>query len=560
MRKTLTLLFAAALVVVFALPAGAQQAQSALGKYIGAADFNVRGFSRFAGSVNNNQYDFDDDSADNHNYWWTRNRWFFDSSMEGKYGATLGFEWSAFWGQDLKSMAGSFGNPDYPQTLQGGVNSGRGENLGDTLPNNWRLRAAYLWFFVPGSEVKVTGGLQSISLDPDNIMFANNEMYYGIRADMPIIKGVLNLSTGWLKQDMGKGFLANDSAGAPIAFTGSQMSRSLAPYLGDQQNDMYFFNLTGSLNKWFNFGTYMLYNNVREDGGTFLDTSNPDSALGGRPQFWALDGNYFWNGAYIQLNPGIFYLSLHGNYFYADQKKYAKYTYGISAKQPKGALTATATPAEGDMDPSGWAFIGRIGLRPPGPFRFTINGFWFSGNDDDVFDPDHPEWSRWSTPDGNFGGYGQEVLFQTGFFPQGGGTSQGYSPGGMAGISWQLVYQATKKLQLEHNLGYFWFTSADDKWRLTNPNVAFIGTGKFGHGNNDLGIGWENDLHLNYKIYSNLEFNLAAGYFIADSATDHLEFSRKVSNKNGQYVMVPKDELKGGDDAWKILYRINYTF
>lgn len=515
MRKSLTILFAAALVLAFTLPVQAQQQAPAVGKYLGAPDFNVRGLFRAAGTSSDNVFDFDDDIHDARRLIWSQWRWWFDTSFEGKYGGTMGLEWNWFWGVDAGSVGGQFP----ALTLPGGT--ARGQDSGEVPPNLLRMKHAYVWFMVPGTPVKVTAGLQNWTIDPDLLMFAYQGDGWGIRADFPIIKGVLNATLGWIKWDEGRDIFNSAYGGVTGLAVGLTQNRD------SDDSTFYLINLTGALAKWFTFGTYHVWLHVGDNGSTRLDWGgwnfhapnvNTFAGLGGRRPFDAMSGDYFWHGFHVSVNPGIFYSRLHFNYFWGNQDRRMNYNLLVPAQE------------EGDMDPSGWALIGRFGIRP-GPWSVGIKGWYFSGNDNDAFDPVNPEWDRWSSPDGYFAPF---EIFYTGLRGAAINLNANYvmNPGGSAGLALEADWQVTKKLLLDLIAGYIWATEEWDKPFLTT--LA------------DKGMGWEVDLRATYKIYSNLSLDLVGAYFVADSGLDHFNPLTGV--------------IKSGDNAYELFWRIAYDF
>jgi hypothetical protein len=428
MRKVLMLFLAAALVLAFSWPA------QAAGKYLGAPDFKFRGWYAAWGTTNHNVLDFDDDIHDRGNFVFTRFRWWFDTSFEGKYGGTIGFEYNWFWGQDAASTA-------YVDTLNAMViNTGFQGGHGDDLVDIERLRHAYFWFMVPHTPVKMTVGLQSMIIEPDIIMHGSNAVWWGIRGDVPIIKGLLNVSVAWMKQDEG----AND----PFA-----LGTVDARVQNSDDSDYWWINITGALAKWLTYGTYHEWLHVRHNGYTSLDAGAGFRGLGAfsdwalatglpRANLDAFEGDYFWHGLHLSARFPWWYARLHGNYFWGDMEdRYASL----------------------DVEPSGWAFVGRAGLTF-GPFEIGLKGWYFSGNDSDKDDPTDPEWDRWASPDAFFTGGAMEILY-TGArqWAFGGGYVSSGVPGGSAFLGLESDWQVTKKLLLDLLAGYAWATKHRDK-------------------------------------------------------------------------------------------------
>jgi hypothetical protein len=474
MRKVLV--FFAAVALVLALVPYAKAA----GKYLGKADFNLRGTYWIWAFSNDNMWDFNEDIHDGRRYVYQRFRTYLDTSFEGKYGATFGIENDWWWGSD---------SSDPTRTLSIG-----GEPKGDDL-FNVEVKHAYLWFLIPGTPAKVSAGLGvQGALDPNVLMFGRDD-FFGVRVDVPIIKGTLNLSAAWLKGDEG-----DLNPPGYFAFPGADADTN--------ETDYYYIKLSGSLLKVLSWGTYHMWAHVRNNG--LITFGYPFvGILGGRFPLMGTDGEYFWHGIYGRFKSGIFYANLHFNYFWADMED---------------------DPAEGkiDFDPNGWALLGHVGIRP-GPFRIGIRGWYFTGNDDDwTTDLD---WDRWVSPDGFFAPL--DIMY-SGFTSWPGGLSAyDASPGGTAFVGLVADWTVTKKLSLNLIGGYIWATEEEDK-----PFFAMYDEN--GDPNDDTGLGFEIDLHANYRIYSHLLLTLGAAYFIADDGLDNF--------------------LGSADDAYELFWRLFYTF
>jgi len=510
MRKAFLVLFAGcALVLAFALPGQAQD----VGKYLGKADFNIRGDYWIAGGSNDNMFDFDDDIHDARRYLYQRFRWWIDTNIEGKYGGTFGFEHDWIWGSNV-TQTGTTSN-----TAVGDV--ARGDDL-----NNTKLKHAYIWFLIPGTPVKVTAGLQGFGgLEPNNIMYARDD-YFGVRLDAPIIKNVLNVSGWWIKLNEGEGSILTGSTASPVNlhdFYGGA-------YHGDRDDaDLYLINVSGALTKWFRFGQYNQWVHVAEGGQHWLDFGARTAQLGGRIGAQMIAGDYLWHGLWIAIEPTIgslpVYFRAHGNYFWG--------------RTDEGDDDVPAPPAGylPVLDPSGWAVLAHAGIKP-GPFDIGVRFAWFSGVDaEDLADG---KWKGWSSVDAF---HGQFELFEGGYksWSQGWSTYTG-APRGHAYVALDATWQTTKQLSLNLLGGYIWATNWQDKpfAALLKPN---------GDWNKSKELGWEVDLTATYKIYPNLTLDLIGAYFFAGKGLDH-------TLPLGEGLTV----RGGADDAWELFWRLRYVF
>lgn len=511
MRKAFLVLFAGcALVLAFALPGQAQN----VGKYLGKADFNIRGDYWIAGGSNDNNFDFDDDIHDARRYVYQRFRWWIDTNIEGKYGGTFGFEHDWIWGSNV-TQTGTTSN-----TAVGDV--ARGDDL-----NNTKLKHAYIWFLIPGTPVKVTAGLQGFGgLEPNNIMYARDD-YFGVRLDAPIIKNVLNVSGWWIKLNEGEGSILTGSTASPVNlhdFFGGA-------YHGDRDDaDLYLINVSGALTKWFRFGQYNQWVHVAEGGQHWLDFGARTPQLGGRYGAQMIAGDYLWHGLWIAIEPTIgslpVYFRAHGNYFWG--------------QTDEGDDDVPATPGGylPVLDPSGWAVLAHAGIKP-GPFDIGVRFAWFSGLDLEDLETDG-EWKGWSNVDAF---HGQFEIFEGGYRSW----SQGWStftsaPRGHAYLALDATWQTTKQLSLNLLAGYIWSTNAWDKpvGALFEPS---------GDWNRSKDLGWEIDLTATYKIYPNLTLDLLGAYFIAGEGLDHnLALGEGLAARGG------------ADDAWELFWRLRYVF
>lgn len=519
MRKAfLALLAGVALVLAFSVPGQAQD----VGKYLGKADFNIRGDYWIAGGANDNNFDFDDDTHDARRYLYQRFRWWIDTSIEGKYGGTFGFEHDWIWGSNIGS-AGVTSN-----TAVGDV--ARGDDL-----NNTKLKHAYIWFLIPGTPVKVTAGLQGFGgLEPNNIMYARDD-YFGVRLDAPIIKNVLNVSGWWIKLNEGEGSILTGSTASPVNlhdFYGGA-------YHGDRDDaDLYLINVSGALTKWFRFGQYNQWVHVAEGGQHWLDfASNSSRQLGGRAGAQMIAGDYLWHGLWIAIEPTIgslpVYFRAHGNYFWGRTRE---------GNDDVPALPAGYAPV---LDPSGWAVLAHAGVKP-GPFDIGVRFAWFSGLDLEDLATDG-KWKGWSSVDAF---HGQFELFEGGYKSW----SQGWStytaaPRGHAYLALDATWQTTKQLSLNLLAGYIWSTNWKDKpfASLFKPN---------GDWNKSKELGWEVDLTATYKIYPNLTLDLIGAYFFAGKGLDHVGLAGAPGAATTSWSNLPG----GADDAWELFWRLRYVF
>jgi hypothetical protein len=520
MRKVLTLFFAAVLVLAFSWPV------QAAGKYLGAPDFKFRGWWAMWGWSNDNVVDFDDDRHDHNRAVYQRFRWWFDASFDGKYGGTFGMEMNWIWGVDagentiFRSGLGALEDGDnFPQ-----VDPGWPGVFGDDQVDINRLRHAYIWFMVPQTPLKVTVGLQSFILEPDIIMHGSNAVWFGVRADMPIIKGLLNVSAGWMKQDEGAGLAQNSD-----------------------DSDYYFVNFTGALAKWLSYGFYHQWLHVRENGFTALDAPVYGNWRNGagfhdvRQSFLGTHGDYLWHGLHMSARFPWFYARLHGNVFWGD-KDDDRIIFDLDRGQWRRAP---------EDDPFGYAFVGRAGVTL-GPFEIGLKGWYFSGNDevDALVDLNnggladarrYDDWNRWSSPDAFFAPF--EIMYLGGRQWAQGNSMYVNGPGGSAALCLESDWQVTKKLLLDLLAGYIWATEKEDKpfqRHLSRiPNTALYNE------NDDLGLGFEVDLRATYKIYDHLSLDLVFAYLFAD---DGLDFA---DGEGG---------FEESDDAYELFWRLLYTF
>jgi hypothetical protein len=503
MKKAFLALFAGvALVLAFTLPV---QAQS-VGKYLGQADFNFRGQWWISGGYGNNIADYDDGVHDQKSMVFQRFRWFFDTSYEGKYGGTLGFEFNWEWGSD---------RGDIRRLVPGAVpNAIGGGPRGDDLPDVTRVKQATLWFMVPSTPIKVTAGLSvQGSIDPDNIMFGSDD-YFGVRVDVPIIQGVWNLSAAWLKDSKGL------DPGVAIGF--GVPPGSNAPDSMSDDSDIYYIHMTAQLAKWLHVGQYNLWVHAQENGEYSADLNNAINFLGGRAYngtvagaFPVRNGDVIWNGLYFTANPGIFYFQGHVNYRWG------------SNDSPSTAAVPEITPA--------WAFLARAGIKS-GPFSVLARGWWFDG-DKTNGDTQYDKWFGinpfFATAELFYSGYNSWQNNYTGFE---------LSPGGTAFLGIDASWQVTKQLTLELLAGHLWWTSTQSK-----PVLAAM--------YDDKEIGWEIDLGAKYKIYENLELRLGFNYLFAGAGLDH---QRQLGTAFGAPVM---DGIKhGADDSYEFFWRLWYSF
>ncbi len=526
MRKSLVLLFAAALVLAFTLPAEAQ-APPASGKYLGAPDFSFRGVYRQWGGSSDNTFDFDDDTHDARRHIFQRFNWWLDTSFEGKYGGTFGMEHDWFWGSDSTQLLAA------APALGGGAK-------GDDLVNG-RLKNAYIWFFIPGTPVKVTTGLQGHAIDPSLIMFARDD-YFSVRVDAPLIQNVLTFSGAWVK--------VSEHQAAPNLTFAPLFNNAINADNDDDDVDLWYINLVGNVAKWLRLGMYHQLIHVREGAAHQLDPSNPFGTLGGRPIARMIEGNYLWHGLHARIDSGNFYLLAHGNYFWGDTRD------GNNAG-PQPAWTRDI------RDPSGWAAILHSGLKL-GPVDVGVRGYYFSGTDQ----TNRSAWNGWSTLDAFNGQY---ELLQGGYKTWGTGFSvYTFAPRGLASVGLDTTWQVTKPLSLNLLAGYFWATDDRDKpvWALLRETSV---PGVY-EDNKNQGLGFEIDLTATYKIYPNLTLDLVGAYFIADRGLDHVQ-----NNAASRAAMVARGLMtaadaafwaaqaagaadNGSSDAWELVWRLTYSF
>lgn len=511
MRKGfLAVLAGFALILAFSVPGQAQN----VGKYLGKADFNIRGDYWIAGGSNDNLFDFDDDFHDARRYVYQRFRWWIDTNIEGKYGGTFGFEHDWIWGSNV-TQTGSTSN-----TAPGDI--ARGDDL-----NNTKLKHAYIWFFIPGTPVKVQAGLQGFGgLEPNNIMYARDD-YFGVRIDAPIIKNVLNVSGWWIKLNEGEGSILTSPLASPV----NLYDYTTARYHGDRDDaDLYLINFSGALTKWFRFGQYNQWVHVAEGGQHFLDFGANTAQLGGRYRGQMIAGDYLWHGLWIAIEPTIgslpVYFRAHGNYFWG------------STDEGDDDVPTTPPGFQPVLDPSGWAVLAHAGVKP-GPFDIGVRFAWFSGLDLDDLETDG-KWKGWSSVDAF---HGQFEIFEGGYksWSQGWSTYTG-APRGHAYVALDATWQATKQLSLNLLAGYIWATNSWDKpiGARTDPDSTW---------NSSKELGWELDLSATYKIYPNLSLDLIGAYFFAGKGLDHsINYGTNLSS------------VGGADDAWELFWRLRYVF
>jgi hypothetical protein len=505
MRKILTLFFAFALVFAFTLPA------QAAGSYFGQENFGMRGYWYTQGFTTDNMLDFDDDANDSGRWAYYQFRWYFDTNYDQKYGGTVGLEMDEEWGNQPGASTDFTDGGDVDTLAISQVGAGRGDDQIDV-----EVKHAYIWFMIPGTPVKVTSGLQSFIIDPDLIMTGMNGDWFGVRVDVPVIKGVLNVTGAWMKSDEGANF------------------STLGTDFDSDDSDIWYINASASLTKWLSGGTYHVWLHVRNNGYYPLDMSYYDygttsvevgSRLSGGPNptsgFFGpgSGGDYLWHGVHVSINPKPFYSRFHFNYFW-------------------GSMDDKYAP---DLDPSGFAFVARAGVNLP-PFSVGIRGWYFSGNDDDAFDPVDPEWNRWTSLDSYFGPteimyngpWGSSGMFQNLYAGK---------PGGQWALMAEGSWQATPKLKLNLNGTFIWATNEEDKPALAADNSY---TQALGYGNSDNFLGVEIDGYIQYFIYPNLRLHLGASYLFAGSGLDH--------------VRVGGTDEESADDAYELFYRLQYTF
>jgi hypothetical protein len=503
MRKAfLAVLFGAALAL--ALAPAAQAADP--GKYLGAADFNFRGQYWMWGTSQSNVADYDDDVHDARRHVYQRFRLYFDTSYEGKYGGTIGLEWNWRWGSDQGSLA---------RPAVGAVQGPGGGPDGDDLVDITRLKHAYVWFMVPNTPAKLTVGLGvQPGIEPQNIMFASND-YFGVRLDVPIIKGVVNASAFWLKDSMGV------DPGLVVGFGVPPGDNN--PDDQSDDSDMYGIHITAALAKWLTLGTYHVWGHQGEGGAQTLETnSSAFNMLGGRGASFAnQNGDLWWHGLYFMAKPGMFFFNGHINYMRGDNMG----------------------PGFFDPDPSGaFAYFLQAGIQT-GPFKVSARGWWFDGQetfgDEDV--------DRWMGPDPFFA---STELFYSGYKSWGTGVT-GYegAPGGTAFLGIEAEWQVTKQLMLELLAGHLWWTNDSDKPVLTRPF-------------SDKEIGWEIDLAATYKIYPNLSLILGFNYLFAGDGLDHQRRTGALGGftPEGAATVGVDGVRHGADDAYEFFWRLLYTF
>jgi hypothetical protein len=559
MKKLLTLCFAAALVFAFTQPL------QAAGTYLGAADFSFRMWIMNQGRSDDNVFDYENDTNDHHMHIYNRTRFWLDTSFEGKYGGTVGFQYDWIWGRDAYSASsptgdhpGGIGDNFSPATSYGqgahggrwGVQGERGPDENLTTPMaDMAVQDAYVWGFIPGTEAKITIGLQEPIWDPDGFMWGTIGRVWAARLDSPLIgNGLLNLSAQYIKWDEGTPGPSEDSWHGGTD-------------LDSQDSNIYGFKLDGTLAEWFNWGTYFWYNHVSTNGVTYMADNIArfigTGFMGGRDGYNALNGDYFWYGLTLQGTPWeMVYARLHFNYWWGSADRYVDPVVAGVGAQNNGIIR------EGDDNPDGWALFGRAGLKF-GPATVGVRGWYFSGNNDDYIDPNDPtnpdrNYNRWTAPDTYF--WSGFELFYSG--PRGWGTwdwQHSVAPGGTWAICLEGDWQVTKRLLFDLLAGSIWFTSEEDKWRSAwFNNAAYndvlfdgnpVGTSVDSRTNDDLWAGFEVDLRATYKIYDNLTLDGVFCYFFTGSGMDHRNAVDSADN-----------DWLGGDDAYELFWRLVYSF
>jgi hypothetical protein len=439
-----------------------------------------------------------------------RFRLWIDTNWEGKYGGTLGLEWNWTWGKGDDSTVfndplSGFGESNTAEPLPVGERwIDKGERKGphgEDTTGNTRVKHAYVWFLIPGTPVKMTAGLMGMGIDPDGLMHSGGGDGFGIRMDTPLIKGVLNLSSAWMKWDEGSDTIQDTD-----------------------DTDVYWLNLTGSLAKWLTFGTYFewLHSRAGSVGGT---VGAGGSFAGTRLSYPLYGGDYFWYGIHASANPGNFYSRLHFNYFWGK----------TSVDHFPGQVPWDDTKA------SGWALIGRAGMRF-GPARIGLRGHYMSGNKEEAMDAGG-DWNRWGGPGTWFYTSGYEIFFDGNQWAKN-SSGNATNPGGTATIALDTSWQVTKKLRLWLIGGYIWSTNSWDKgeFAVFEPD---------GTRNESKNLGFEIDVGSVYKIYPHLSLDLVAAWFIADKGLDHLAVydAPQIYNGDGE-----------ADNAYEFFWRLVYTF
>jgi hypothetical protein len=550
MKRLLTLFFAGVLVIAFTLPV------QAAGSYLGAPDFKFRMWLMNQGRNDDNVFDFEDERHDAHRHVYQRFRWWLDTSFEGKYGGTIGFQYDWIYGRDAYSASkggspGLIGTAFAPTvSLGSGGHGGRWGVQGDrtggiTVPSgDMAVQDAYVWGFIPGTEVKMTLGLQGPIWDPDGFMFGTIGRYWGIRLDTPLIKGMLNLSAMWIKHDEGSPGPTEDS------WHGSGFGGG--PDRDSEDVDMLGVRISGTpLADWLDLGTYHWWAHVGGNGLLFMADRIPDfpDAMLGRQGYAGLEGDYFWHGFTASGTPwDMIYARVHLNYWHGSPDR--------SVNQVTGLVT------EQDDDPDGFAVFGRAGVDVGGGLRVGIRGWYFSGNDDDWVDYENVASSGAATGDPDYGGWtAPDTYFWSGFElfysgPRGWGTwdyQYSVAPRGTWAICLESDWQVTKRLLLDLLAGGIWYTDENDKHRTTMLNAA--GAANFAAGNpagagnfnDEKFAGFEIDLRATYKVYDNLTLDLIGAYFITGDAMDS-------ANQD------VADDFWKADDAYELFWRLVYSF
>jgi hypothetical protein len=370
--------------------------------------------------------------------------------------------------------------------------------------------------------------------------------------DVPLIKNVLNLSAAWMKQDEGMG------PNPLVVQNGVPQVLGAAQDLDSQDADYYWVNLTGALAKWFTFGTYHTYLRVSDNGFAPSDTvvgllnNSPSGQFFGRTQLALLEGDYFWHGIHVALNPGMFYFRGHANYFHGHMSK-TEFPRRFLPNQ--GVLLGNRQQDE-ESNPYGWAFHARGGVRL-GPASVGVRGWYFTGNKEDPLlnGGNDVSWRRWVSPDGYFAPF---EIFYGGARNWGVGLNGNFStnPGGSAAVALEADYRVTKDLLLDLIAGPIWATRASDKPIRMFTNRVFTATPGLIPGafkNNDLLLGYEVDLRATYRIYQNLSLDLIGAYFIAEDGLDHVQTSNNLGLTN-------PNQRKGADDAYELSWRLVFEF
>ncbi len=392
MKKVLVTMCVMALAIALSAPAFA-------GSYTGGPDFKMRGWMKVEGTTADNM-DFNEDAADGRSYAYSRFRYWLDTSFDKKYGGTMGWEYDYTWGTSpgyaTKSNAGdgAYGND----------NAGTGE-----------LKHAYVWFLIPGTKIKTTGGLQSHVVDPDVMMFGSNTDWWSWRFDIPLGK-MGKVTAAWLKQSEGVSTNNNDDA------------------------DYYYVNLNLGFSKAFRLGFYEV---LLISQGT--DGSVTQATAGGSQ----IDGGYIdWVGVHLAYTPGAFYLNFHGNY--------------MTGELDENDSTLGAAAGE-SISISGYALLMRLGMKMKSGLRIGLRSWYFTGEDDDA-----TKITRWLDPDAFF--CPTEIAYTGGrFWSTSSGAPGAGTPGGTYAVGPEGFIPFTKQLSLMPSIYWINWTDAD------NDNRAFFG-------------------------------------------------------------------------------------